>query len=356
MSYERRRADALKRLPDGLDALLVTTPANVRYLTGFTGSNGQLVLASDLVFFTDGRYTEQAAEEVPGIDRAIYSAGTKLSELLAKAVADRGTTKLGLEGNNVTLAMRDRLAKGLDGIELVPTTEIVEHVRMRKDGAEIDAVRRAQKVAEGALVSTLEPWSGGTEAELALAIEWAMRTNGAQEVAFETIVATGAHSALPHASPRNEPAATDGVLLIDMGAKAGGYCSDMTRTYLGPKASDEMRKIHASVLAALEAACDAIRPGVRCADVDKAARDALDRDGYGELFVHSTGHGVGLEIHEEPSFGPTSEQTLEPGMVVTVEPGVYVPGTGGVRIEDLLVVTEDGAENLTSLPRGPELP
>jgi Xaa-Pro aminopeptidase/Xaa-Pro dipeptidase len=175
-------------------------------------------------------------------------------------------------------------------------------------------------------------------------------------VSFEVIVATGPHSGLPHASPRDVPASTEGVLLIDIGARADGYCSDMTRTYLGPRAAGPLPAVHAAVRSALEAACATVRPGANGADVDRVARDVLDKAGFGEAFVHSTGHGVGLEIHESPTLGPTSSDVLEPGMVVTVEPGVYLPGVGGVRVEDLLVVTDDGAENLTTLDRGPTFP
>lgn len=355
MSFAERRARVRERLTD-VDALYVTTPANVRYLTGFTGSNGQLLLGPEPVFYTDGRYAEQSASEVPDVERAVYSGSIKVSDLLAKRFADNGLSKLGVEAQHMTLATRDRLSSALDGIEFVPTVELVEGVRQRKDAGEIDAIRKAQRIAEAAVTSVLRDWAGGSENELALALEWAIRTSGAEGVSFDVIVATGAHSALPHATPRSMPADLEGVLLIDIGAKADGYCSDMTRTYLGPRAPDPIRAVHAAVGAALETACSAVGPGTKATDVDRAARDVLDEAGFGHAFVHSTGHGVGLEIHEGPTLAPTSDDVLEPGMIVTVEPGVYLAGVGGVRIEDLLVVTEDGADNLTSLPRGPELP
>jgi Xaa-Pro aminopeptidase len=248
------------------------------------------------------------------------------------------------------------MRSALDGAELAHTSELVEAVRATKDATEIAAIRRAQRVAEGAVSSVLRAWDGGTETDLALALEWAMRTGGAEGVAFEVIVATGPHSALPHATPRRERAALEEVLLIDIGAKVDGYCSDMTRTYLGPNAPDELIRGHEAVVRALEAGCDAVRPGVSATDVDRAAREVLEQEGLGELFVHSTGHGVGLDIHESPSLTISSEDMLEPGMVVTIEPGVYLPGVGGVRVEDLLVVTDDGADNLTTLDRGPASP
>jgi len=175
-------------------------------------------------------------------------------------------------------------------------------------------------------------------------------------VSFETIVAGGAHAALPHATPRPVLVDLQGLLLIDMGAKVDGYCSDMTRTFLGPQAPDEMVRVHRAVLDAVEAALAAIRPGVPCKDVDRAAREVLEQHGYGERFIHSTGHGVGLEIHEGPTLAPSSEGLLEAGHVVTIEPGVYLPGVGGVRVEDFVVVTDGGYDNLTALDRGSDLP
>jgi Xaa-Pro aminopeptidase len=351
-----RRGRVRKTLPEDVQALLVTSPTNVRYLTGFTGSNGQLLLSADPVFFTDGRYLTQSAEQVPDLPREIYSGTTKYTDVLGKALADRGIAKLGIEATHVTIASRDKLASELSGIELVPTEGLVEKVRRVKDADEVGAIRAAQKIAEQALTTVVSGFGGGTELDLALAIEASMRGWGADGVSFETIVACGPHSALPHASPRREPVELDGVLLIDMGARADGYCSDMTRTYLGPSAAEEMHKVHAIVVEALEAGCAAVKPGAKTTDVDRAAREVIEQAGYGEQFLHSTGHGVGLEIHEGPTLSIMSEDVLEPGNVVTIEPGIYVSGVGGVRVEDFLVVTDTGAENLTSLPRGPELP
>jgi Xaa-Pro aminopeptidase len=356
VSFWDRRERVAKILPDDVQALLVTAPVNVRYLTGFTGSNGQVLVASEPVFFTDGRYKEQSAKQVPDLPREIYSPTTKYTDLLAKALADRGVTRLGIEATHVTIASRDKLAGELSGVELVPTEGVVEKIRKVKDADEIGAIRASQKIAEQALVNSLKEFTNGMELDLALAIEFSMRRAGAESPSFETIVAGGEHSALPHASPRREPVELDGILLIDMGAKCLGYCSDMTRTYLGPRAPDEIRKVHAIVVEALEAGCAAIKAGVKGSDVDAASREVIEKAGYGEAFLHSTGHGVGLEIHEGPTLSTLSEDVLEPGNIVTVEPGIYLPGIGGVRVEDFLVVTESGAENLTSLPRGPEYP
>lgn len=354
--FGARRERVLERLGDDASALLVTDPLNVRYLTGFTGSNGQLLLDAKPVFFTDGRYEEQSAAELPDLERVVYTGTTKLSDLLSVALGDRGVTSVAVEASHMTMATRDRLREALAGVDLVAKTELVEKVRARKDAEEIEAIHRAQRIAEAALTGILQEWDGGTEAELALAIEWAMRTGGAEAVSFDVIVAGGAHAALPHATPRNEPVDLDGVLLIDMGAKADGYCSDMTRTFLGKDAPAEIVAAHASVCRALAAACDVVRAGAMAADVDRAARECLEADGLAHRFVHSTGHGVGLDIHEGPSLTSSTADVLEPGMVVTVEPGVYLPGVGGVRVEDLLVVTDDGADNLTTLDRGQAWP
>jgi Xaa-Pro aminopeptidase len=315
-----------------------------------------VLLASESAFFTDGRYDEQSTKQVPDLARSIYSGTTKFSELLAKSLADRGVSRLAVETGHMTLQSVDKLKSELSGIELVPTTELVEKVRQRKDAGEIMTIRAAQVLAEQALVTTLRDFQGGTELDLALEIEWAARRAGAEGMSFETIVAGGAHAALPHAAPRREPVNLDGLLLIDMGTKVDGYCSDMTRTYLGPNAPAEMVKVHAVVCEAVEAAFAVVRAGVPCKDVDRAARDVLEKAGYGDRFIHSTGHGVGLEIHEGPTLATTAEGELENGHIVTIEPGVYLPGIGGVRVEDFCVVTDDGYENLTTLDRGSAFP
>jgi Xaa-Pro aminopeptidase len=349
-----RRKRVLEGLAEGVEAFLVSNQSNVRYLTGFTGSNGQLLLGGAEAFLTDGRYTEQSAGQVPDLVRHTYGPeglGARLAEILREA----GVRRLGVEATCLTLEQARKLGEALDGIDLVPLTDTVEPTRMRKDPDEVDAIVRAQRVAERALTETLSGWTGGTEIELALAIEWAIRSGGAEAVSFDVIVASGTHSALPHARPRDVEIGAEDLVLVDIGARVDGYCSDMTRTYLRG-APDPMPRVHAAVVRAVEACVEAIRPGVTCVDADKAARDVLVDEGWGEQFVHSTGHGVGLDIHEEPKLATTSERTLEAGMVVTVEPGVYLPGVGGVRVEDLLLVTDDGAEVLTALDRGPSWP
>lgn len=357
MSSDRRDA-VLRRVREQADALLVTAPSNVRYLTGFTGSNAQLLLADEPVFCTDGRYTEQASIEVPDLEHRIYP-GARLVPTVAELVTERGIRRLGVEAAHTTLQAYENLRAGVADAELVATSELVEEARAAKDPGEVERIRRAQRIGERALWDTLAGRSArapGTERELALALEWAMRTGGAEAVSFDVIVASGAHAALPHAMPRDEPVEADGVLLIDLGARVQGYCSDMTRTFLGPQAPDELRRAHASVVRAVEAACAVVRPGASAGDVDRAARETLEADGLGDSFIHSTGHGVGLEIHEGPRLAPEAEGRLEEGMVITIEPGVYLPGTGGIRVEDLIVVGGDGPVVLTDLPRGPDYP
>lgn len=349
------RRDAVRDRLEGVETLLVTSMDNVRYLTGFTGSNGQLLLADEPLFLTDGRYTEQSSVEVRGVERRIYAQGEKLADAVRDVLGERGIRRLGFEATHVTVDTHERLAERLEGVELVPTRGAVEGVRGRKDPEEVGALRRAQRVAEAALTDVLAKWSGGTELELALELEWAMRTGGAEDVSFDTIVASGPHAALPHAQPRDVEIPPDADLLIDMGARVDGYCSDMTRTFLRG-ARDPLPRAHEAVRRALEAGVDAARAGTDCADADAAARRVLEEAGFGEAFVHSTGHGVGLDVHEAPRLAGTSEERLEAGMVVTVEPGVYLPGVGGIRVEDLVVVGDGDPEILTDLPRGPEWP
>lgn len=349
MSRAQRRARVLERVREDADALLVTGLTNVAYLTGFRGSNAQLLLGADPVLLTDGRYTTQAAEQ-SDVAAEIYASGSSYGGILANALAGRGLDRLAIEAAHVSVAERDRLGAELSAAELVHTSGIVERVRAVKDDTEVEAIRRAQRVAEAAVAENIRQWPVGTETQAALDLEWSIRTGGAEGLAFGVIVATGSHAALPHARPR-DVRAERGVLLIDIGARVDGYCSDMTRTWLDDSCSPTLRSAFKAVLRALEAGCAAVRPGATGADVDAAARSVLVDEGFGDQFAHGTGHAVGLDVHEWPRLGLRSEDVLEAGMVVTVEPGVYVPGSGGIRIEDLLLVTESGSENLTALPR-----
>lgn len=334
----------------GVDALLVTNLTNVRYLCGFSGTNGQLFVSSERsVFLTDPRYEARAAAVVTGADIAIYP--TRMIEALAPLVAD-GVSRLGLESATVTLAERDDLAGRLEGTELVPTTGIVESLRRRKEPAEVELLREAARLGDrafGWICERLVP--GATERELALGLEIRMREWGAEAVSFPPIVGSGPLSAHIHHTPSERELQKGDLVLLDFGCRFSGYCSDMTRTVVLGAASDEQQQMYDLVLRAQAAGIQALAPNVGGADVDRAARDVVAAAGLGERFGHGLGHGVGLDIHEEPTLKRISEDTLAEGNVVTVEPGVYVQGTGGVRIEDCVLVTATGSEVLGSAPK-----
>jgi Xaa-Pro aminopeptidase len=326
-----------------LDALYVTRLPNVRYLTGFTGSNAQsLVGTAAGVFFTDGRYEEQSRHEVSDLDRRIYLGG---SPPVAEEVSRLGVRRLGFESAGVTYRQWERLREGLDGVELVPVDGSVEALRRRKDGDEIASIGAAQGCADAAFEEVIVGGGlreGVTERELALELELAMRRAGADDMAFGTIAAFGANAAEPHHHPTDRPLRSGDVVKVDFGALAAGYHSDMTRTVAFGDPDPPLSEIRDVVAAAQAAGIAAVRPGASVAEVDGAARSVIEDAGYGASFPHGLGHGVGLEIHEAPFLGKDLEGVLEPGMVVTIEPGVYIPGLGGVRIEDMVEVTADG--------------
>jgi len=354
--YSRRRAALLQALDAfGVEGFLVTAPANVRYLSGFTGSNGWLLLTPGrAVFLTDPRYAEQASVEVEDAERKVSSSG--LAAALSEVVERRAIAELGLEAGYVTLSLR----RTLDEIAGVCWTELdgtVEGVRRRKGPEEIDAVRAALAIAEAALQQVAESIAPGqTEVEVAAALEYACRRAGATRMAFDTIVAAGERSALPHGVATGRTIGASEPVMIDMGCVVDGYCSDITRmAWIGGAPDAEWSSLHELVNHARVAALAAIRPGTPARDVDGAARAVISAAGHGEGFSHGTGHGVGLQIHEAPALSTRSEDLLEAGMVMTVEPAVYLPGRYGIRIEDLVVVTEDGCERLTALDPEPIL-
>jgi len=335
----------------GLDALVVTDLVNVRYLTGYTGSNGLAVVGPDVRrFATDFRYVTQAEQEVRGFAREIGE-----TDLLASvpAALPAGATRVGFEDHHLSVRMHARLRELLgERVALEPAGGIVEELRAVKDAEEIARIRAAAALADAALERVLEGGLvGRTEREVALALEHEMQRLGARRPSFDTIVAHAGHGALPHAQPRDVPIARGSLVVIDWGAELDGYCSDCTRTYAAGAVDDEARAIHALVLRAQRAGLDAVRAGVAAADADRAARDVIAAAGHGEAFGHALGHGVGLEVHEGPRLSRASRATLAVGNVVTVEPGVYLPGRLGVRIEDLVAVGDDGAEVLSSLPK-----
>jgi Xaa-Pro aminopeptidase len=342
----------------GVDALIVTHPPNLRYLCGFDGSLGALlVTATEWSLVVDGRYIttakERAAASAGLSDLRVELAPRSIEEGIAAEWARAKPAAVGVEAAVMTL---DRFARlqALVPARLVPTERVVEAARMIKDDGEIEVMRQAARMLSGAALEALASVRPGrSETDVALQVELAMRRAGFSKPAFETIVASGPHSALPHARPGGRVlSAGDGVVL-DFGGVYDGYCVDLTRTVqLGP-ASGSFRRIFDAVREAHAAAIAAIRPGIAASAVDAAAREALAGRGLAEAFVHGTGHGLGLEVHEEPRVtrpGMTRDEILRPGMIFTVEPGAYLPGLGGVRIEDDVLVTASGCEVLTSVP------
>jgi Xaa-Pro aminopeptidase len=361
--YQRR--DNLKAQigASGLDAMLVTDLVNVRYLSGFTGSNGALLVFAhdrDPVLATDGRYRTQAAEQAPGLEVAIERA---VARHLVGRAAEAGVGKLGFESNVVTVDGFDTLAGELDerkgSTELVRAAGTVEALREVKDAGELALLRLACEAADAALTDLvarggLRP--GRTEREVSRELEALMLDHGADAVSFDTIVAAGPNSAIPHHRPTNAVLADGDFVKIDFGALVAGYHSDMTRTFVLGKAADWQLEIYQLVAEAQRAGREALKPGAGLCDVDAAARRLIADAGYGDQFGHGLGHGVGLQIHEAPGIGATSVGTLLAGSVVTVEPGVYLPGRGGVRIEDTLVVaSETGRETSHAAGQTPEL-
>jgi Xaa-Pro aminopeptidase len=342
--------------------MLVTDLINVRYLSGFTGSNGALLVFADdrgPVLATDSRYRTQAAEQAPGLEIAIERA---LGRYLVGQAADAGVRKLGFESNVVTVDGFDALQRELDersgDTELVRAAGTVEALREVKDAGELALLRLACEAADAALSDLvarggLRP--GRTEREVGRELEALMLDHGADAISFETIVAAGPNSAIPHHRPTDAVLAEGDFVKIDFGALVAGYHSDMTRTFVLGKAADWQLEIYQLVAEAQRAGREALRPGAGLRDVDAAARQLIVDAGYGEQFGHGLGHGVGLQIHEAPGIGATSAGTLLAGSVVTVEPGVYLPGRGGVRIEDTLVVAGGTPREPETAGQTPEL-
>ncbi len=343
MDHELRRKRLVARLDAvGVDALLITRLPNVRYLTGFSGSNAQLIVKSDTsLFFTDGRYTEQSRHEVPDLERRTYPA--EFADAFADVCSDLGLHRVGFEPAGITYKTHQELAARAAGVELEPVGDEVERLRWVKDGEELRFIERAQEATDAGFDAILGRLGEGiSERELALELERAMREAGADGLSFETIAAFGENAAEPHHEPTRRALARGDVVKLDFGAVCGGYHADMTRTVAFGDPPAELREVHALVRRAQQAGIDAVRSGVTGADADRAARHVIEQAGYAEAFSHGLGHGVGLEIHEGPDLRKISQDVLPAGAVVTVEPGVYLPGTGGVRIEDMVEVTGDG--------------
>jgi len=355
MSRLEQRRNKLRRIirENRLDGLLVTNFTNVTYLTGFTGDDSYLVVGrNEDLLFSDPRYHTQLEQECPGLPIEIRGPGKKMLSSVANGLEQMKVRKLAIEASSITVGSRDALAKSMPILDMFPTDGWVERLRMVKDREEIARTRKACKLAErafGAMRALLTPEM--TELQAAAELEYQARRFGACGLSFPPIVAVGPRAALPHARPTSRRIGESDFMLIDWGAHEGLYVSDLTRILVTGRISPKLRKIHEVVLKAQLAAIQAISPGVTCEQVDTVARDIIAKAGYGKQFGHGLGHGTGLDIHEEPRLSQGQSTVLKAGMIVTVEPGIYLPGWGGVRIEDDILVTRNGHEVLTSVPK-----
>jgi Xaa-Pro aminopeptidase len=351
MSY---RLDKLRSIlkEKELDALLVSTSENRRYLSGFHGSAGSLLVSGEDAFLaTDFRYVEQAANQAPEFQVLKVGAGWSwLMDLLR----DTGLKKVGFESQQVTVATYQQMVEAVRDVpaaeqpSLVATSSIVEELRTVKDGDELEMMQRAVDVADAAMDSvTPTVQAGQTEQEVAWRLEVAMRDLGAESVSFETIVAAGPNGAMPHHRPSERVIDEGEPVVIDMGAKVDGYCSDITRTICVGESDETFRRIYDIVLGSQLTAIATVTPGLTGGDADELSRAVISEAGYGDNFGHSLGHGIGMAVHEFPRVGPKSENTLSEGMVFTVEPGIYLSGWGGVRIEDMVILEGAGARVLS---------
>jgi Xaa-Pro aminopeptidase len=345
----QERIARLRKLMEekGLPSLLITGDVNRQYMSGFTGSAGYVLITDErAILLTDFRYMTQAPQQA--VQYEVVEHAPKAMETVKELLAQEKITKLGFEQNDLSYGAYLAVAGVLSGIELIPTDGLVEELRMVKDDEEIAIMQEAADLADRTFSHVLGFLkTGAVEKDIALEIELYVRRNGAASTSFETIVASGERSALPHGKASDRVLGTNEFVKLDFGAYYRGYCSDITRTVVLGKATDKHREIYNIVLEAQLTALDGIRPGMTGREADAIARDVITRHGYGEFFGHGTGHGLGMEIHEAPRLSKMGDVVLKPGMAVTVEPGIYLPGFGGVRIEDDIIVTENGIRILT---------
>lgn len=350
----QRRQRAVEALEgQGVDALVVSSAENRRYLSGFSGSNGWLFLARDrAALVTDGRYWAQAERQCPDVELVKFRSKEdgRLSKRLAAWLADIGFTgTLGCEGRNLTVAAFEEAREDLPSLKALGG--VVEPLRQVKSADEIEAIRRSAHVADQALRAALDSFREGVrERDLAAELVYQLQKAGAEKTSFDTIVASGENGAYPHAGATERAIRAGELVTVDFGGVVDGYCSDMTRTIWLGELDEKSREIYDVVRRSHRAAMDAVKPGLTGSDLDKVARDLIAAAGYGDAFSHSLGHGVGLEIHEAPGLRAESTAVMEVGMIITVEPGIYVPGLGGSRVEDLVVVTEGGQDSLSRSP------
>lgn len=344
-----RTREGLRR--SGLGALLVTDIHNVRYLSGFTGSSAHVIITEEKGrFFTDPRYSAQAGLEVSGLKVKVYKKSW-LDEA-ARFLRGLGLGPIGFEGGDLSHDNYIRLRRSVKPLRLKSAPEVVHNVRLKKDGFEIERIKGSARVLDMGFKEARKLLCPGVlENEAAFGLEIFLRKRGADALAFDTIIASGERGALPHGKAAEKRIKKGDLVVVDMGVLLNGYNSDETRTYCMGRPTRRQREVFGIVLDAQSRAIDKIKAGVPAVEVDKAARASIRKAGYAKYFGHATGHGVGLQVHEGPVIGPLSKEILAEGMVITIEPGIYVPGWGGVRIEDMAVVRSDGCEVLTNSPR-----
>lgn len=352
MRHERVR-ELLKK--KGMDAVLVSSPANIRYISGFTGNESYLYLSeARKVILTDSRYTLQAKEEGEGFQVLTISQERGYSMLLSELLREDRVACLGFEDEAMLYGTVKKLQDkaGIPEENWIGLGGELSALRVIKEEEEIDCLAQAERIGDEAFTYILDRIRPGrTELEVAADLDYFMRTHGAEDNSFDTIVASGYHSAMPHAVPTSKPLEWGDFITIDFGCKYHGYCSDMTRTVVLGKADERQKEIYGIVLDAQEAALKGLCPGMTGIQADRIARKMIGQAGYGEYFGHGLGHSVGLEIHEKPALSPKDETILKAGMIETVEPGIYVPDFGGVRIEDMVLLTKTGCRNLTASPK-----
>lgn len=346
--------EAIKKLrlsmeKKGIDASLITQSENIRYYSGFTGSSAiVLVLASEKYLITDFRYVEQAQAQCPGF-KVIDAAGIKGFDFVFDRCKEFEAKSLWFEESTISYMYYSRLVERAATISLLADGNEISKQRLIKSEDEISNIKKAAQLADKGFTHLLGIIKTGmTEREIALELEFFLRRNGSEGLAFPIIAASGPNSALPHAEPSDRKLEQGDFLTLDFGCRIGGYCSDMTRTIAIGEPCEKLREIYEITLEAQKKALGILRPGISCKQVDKVARDHINSNGYGENFGHGLGHGVGLHVHEEPRLSPIGEGELQAGMIVTVEPGIYLPKLGGVRIEDLVAITSDGYSNLVT--------
>ena len=348
---DKRISEILKEKK--LDAILVSDPFNMRYITGFRGGEGYVYLSEQRqVLLTDSRYTTQARDEADGFEIVQVDGTADYIKRLYGFMQEENVKVLGFEDEHLIYVSVKSLQDGCPGVEFAALGGALNRLRIIKNEAELKALRQAEHVGDLAFEEILKIIRPGmTELQVAAELEYSMKKNGAVRTSFETIVASGINSAMPHAIPSEKKIESGDFVTMDFGCMIDGYCSDMTRTIVVGKADEKQKEIYNIVLQAQLAALDAVIAGMKGSEVDKVARDIIYSAGYQECFGHGLGHSVGLFIHEDPRLSPKCHEVLEENMIQTVEPGIYVPGFGGVRIEDMIIVKKDGHENLTHSPK-----